>query len=434
MNEIVTWGINTVLDLFYLFVLHICFCTFMEKRYKHKSIYVFSWLLYGLATNIIFKFYNNPTITIISNSILLFVVGCTVFKRSIRSIILTIVFIDIFGMIADLISLYSVSLIWNSNIEDILSNKNMFLMCTVLSKFLIFMISRIALGTRRDRRGKQPYSYWMGIIIVVFGSMVIVYNIFTSHMVSILMLITISVLTLMNIFVFYIYDRLIENLELKMRCVVFEQKIESYERQYEEIEFAQMATRRLRHDMLNHFTIINGYAYAGDVDEIKNYIESVVSEVQKRKRLNVASSGNIEIDSIINHKISIADEKRVTFHVFLDIPSDLKMNPSDICGILGNALDNAMEACSYLENPEERYINLDIAYSVGLLHIKVENSYDGKIFKLENNSYVTRKEDKELHGFGLQIINDIVNKNKGEMNIFYNEKLFRLNIFLFADV
>ena len=97
----------------------------------------------------------------------------------------------------------------------------------------------------------------------------------------------------------------------------------------------------------------------------------------------------------------------------------------DICTILVNLLDNAIEACEKIDNSEDRYIKLSISSLGGMVVIKVENSCsqfvfdDGQIVELK-----TTKNDSKSHGYGLKIVKAIANKYNGELEIRHDSKKF----------
>ena len=126
----------------------------------------------------------------------------------------------------------------------------------------------------------------------------------------------------------------------------------------------------------------------------------------------------------------VSDLKMDTDKLFF--PQDLKIHNYDIGVILGNALDNAIEACKKLKEKEHNadvFIRFTSMQKGNLLVIKIENSFDGKLLQKPKSEYpITDKTDKENHGMGLANIKNTVEKYHGAMDFKVNGKIFILSI------
>lgn len=107
------------------------------------------------------------------------------------------------------------------------------------------------------------------------------------------------------------------------------------------------------------------------------------------------------------------------------------MDEDDIVLILGNLLDNAIEATAHVHNG--RYILLDINYQFGCIFIHIENNFD-TILRLENGTLKTRKNNQEFHGIGLGIVKELVTKYHGTIDISTKENIFTADILLYLPV
>ena len=106
----------------------------------------------------------------------------------------------------------------------------------------------------------------------------------------------------------------------------------------------------------------------------------------------------------------------------------MNINEDDMVIIFGNLLDNAIEACQ--RESEKKYIDLKVFYESGCIMINVINSYDSVINE-SDGEYITRKENKELHGLGIKSVKKTVNKYNGIMEISSEIYEFMVNVFLF---
>ncbi|MEF9922752.1 MAG: ATP-binding protein [Anaerovoracaceae bacterium] len=141
----------------------------------------------------------------------------------------------------------------------------------------------------------------------------------------------------------------------------------------------------------------------------------------------LVNSGNQDIDSILNYKFEKGKEAGVQISTNISVPSTLSIEPFDIAVILGNTIDNALEA---VLNVSERWIHVEIHYSKGRLIIEVINSFDG-IVKMKQDRLLTRKHEKENHGLGLHSVELVVAKYDGLLQTTYDDQKFKAKMLIY---
>lgn len=144
--------------------------------------------------------------------------------------------------------------------------------------------------------------------------------------------------------------------------------------------------------------------------------------------LYISNTGNIVIDSIINFKYEEAYKKKIYFNLDIKVPPNMEVEDFDITIILGNLLDNAIQA---VDKIEDKKINISIKYDKGRLLIKVSNKFN-EYLVYNNGELVSTKKDKENHGLGIKNIKDVLDKYKGEINFSTYDSLFSVNIILYV--
>lgn len=178
-------------------------------------------------------------------------------------------------------------------------------------------------------------------------------------------------------------------------------------------EKTNLELKQFRHDVKNHMGALNQMLAASDADKAIAYL-SAMNDFTDTSRI-FSSTGNVALDSIINYKLSEAEKNDISCTLHAAIPEHLNVDDKDIIIILGNLLDNAMEACMKLE--KNRYIHMQLGYNCGILMISVRNSYNGSIKKGSGNTPATSKKDKSLHGIGLANIKNALNRCHGTLEI-----------------
>ena len=134
------------------------------------------------------------------------------------------------------------------------------------------------------------------------------------------------------------------------------------------------------------------------------------------------------VDAILNSKLSLAVSQGININAKVTVPEKLQVADIDLCVIIGNLMDNAMEGAIKLENPEDRFIRVYIREMKGQLYISITNSTEGKV-KKTNQGYISTKLGIS-HGFGLKRVDSIVGKYNGFINRQSEEGVFATEIIL----
>ncbi len=142
----------------------------------------------------------------------------------------------------------------------------------------------------------------------------------------------------------------------------------------------------------------------------------------------IVSSGNVEMDSLLNYMLQWAKRDLKTVTVNVSIPENI-LPAFDINMILGNLLENAIEAA---RQSEEKMLEVLVSYKQGVMTIDIKNSFAGELRK-DRNGFVTTKAEKERHGVGLNSVKQIVEKYKGLLKIVTQENLFCVNVILYLS-
>ena len=207
---------------------------------------------------------------------------------------------------------------------------------------------------------------------------------------------------------------------------------ENYQQQLYYMENLEQLIYRLkaeRHDFNHHLGVIYGLLENQDIDKAGNYVKKLVNTAQEYQ--NIVNIPYSIVRAMLNYKLSSAKEANIPLKLNLNIPGELKLNEYDLTVILGNLLDNAMEACAALEE-NNRYIDLSILYKPDYLVVRIENPVKGELPFPRGKNRTTKKEP-DNHGFGLENIEYLVNKHHGFIKIEPGEDVFQVNIALLAE-
>lgn len=195
-----------------------------------------------------------------------------------------------------------------------------------------------------------------------------------------------------------------------------DKRIANYQREliethYQEVENMYRQIRGWRHDYRNHIQMMKVLAANGDMDGLKAYLDELDTDLNTVD--TVVKTGNAMADAILNSKISLAQSKEITVQCDAHIPVKLKMSELDLCCIIGNLFDNAIEASLHLPR-EERLIRVYMDIKGTQLYISFTNFTASK--KLEKIGKIYRTSKGDGHGFGLVRIDNIIERLDGYLS------------------
>ena len=195
-----------------------------------------------------------------------------------------------------------------------------------------------------------------------------------------------------------------------------DKRIAAYQREliethYREVDNMYRQIRGWRHDYRNHIQTMKVLAANGDLEALKNYLSELETDLNTVD--TVVKTGNAMADAILNSKISLAQSRRIAVHCDAHIPVQLKMSELDLCCIIGNLFDNAIEAS--LQLPEEqRLIRVYMDMKGTQLYISFTNFTALKKLQKVGKRFATTKGDG--HGFGLVRIDSIIERLDGYLS------------------
>ncbi len=219
----------------------------------------------------------------------------------------------------------------------------------------------------------------------------------------------------MNLSIFrYFVDRRIHSYQLELM-----------EKHCDEVHNIYQQMRTMRHDYNNHLQVMQAYLELGDYDKLSAYIAHLTQ--QSKEIDKVIKTGNVMLDAIFNSKLSIARTKNIEINTKILLPPKLSVSDYDLCTILGNLLDNAIEACAAQSEGQTRFLRVYIGLLKKQLYICVTNSYETKIQKKNDTFRSTKAPDR---GFGLMSVDSIVKRCGGYVNRKYDESIFVTEVLL----
>lgn len=204
------------------------------------------------------------------------------------------------------------------------------------------------------------------------------------------------------------------------------------EKHCEEVENMYRQTRGWRHDYHNHIQTMKAYLAMGELDRLEQYLGDLDTDLTTVD--TVIKTGNVMIDAVLNSKISLAKARNIAVEAKAIVPETLPVPEVDFSLMIGNLMDNAMEACLKIEDEAERFIRIYIDILKGQLYIYIINSTEGrvkgKVAMAGNRIRYLSGKGSRSHGFGLMRVDRVVERNKGYIDRQDEENVFVTEIML----
>ncbi len=227
------------------------------------------------------------------------------------------------------------------------------------------------------------------------------------------------IVTLMQIVV------LSQNAHIKKSNDMYREHMALQKQYYEHMLLQYEELRKFRHDVKNHMLALNSMCTSEDNTQIKKYLSQLTNEVSSKNP--VEYTGNRELDAVIAPFVLEAESKNIKVQFKGIVSDDVAIDMFDMCTIISNLLNNAIEACEKIQEGK-RIIELEIVGYNSQIYITVRNSYDVERIINRRQKFITTKEDKLNHGIGLENVRRTVKKYDGDMRISQENEKFIVSI------
>lgn len=293
------------------------------------------------------------------------------------------------------------------------------------SKLFAFWLVVVFTRIYNKKTQELPIKYWIVMLSMPFLSTVVLYSMFTASFSSdknaVIYLMSVVCILLFNFFVFNFFD----TYTAQIRLDLLEQKAKLDDENYKYMNAVYTEIRQIKHDLKNQIKITEELFYNGNHRQALEHLKKYTSEISGIG--DVCYTGISPLDAVINLKGKAASEKGILFQTKISVKEPMQIDEFVLCRILGNALDNAIEACERVDF-DNKFILLSLIQNEDkILKISLLNSSHEMA---DEYKFITEKNDTKLHGFGLSIMQKSVKKLGGIMSVDYSKGVFALNMLI----
>lgn len=395
-------------------------CIFAPKetcRWKH--VFILYFIGWGWTSLISLRF-SSPALNIIANVASLFIIFFPYQLKWTKKCLAVFIIYVINALVDSVVILSLTTYVAGEAVNQIYE--------CITSFLLLFIAMLLERTTRAEKEIELPLSNMAALLLVpVISIIYIYYLVITAYEIKEIAIFAALTLLFINILIFYLYQSLLKFYSSRMNEQVFKQMLEVYSYQLDIARESEERIRALRHDIKHHIIELSTLARKSNNDEMAAYLNEMQEFMLNPKEY--ASSGNREIDGVLNYLLQKANTVLNQVDVQLHIPENLSLNHFDLCVILGNLVDNAVREAS---KSEEKKLSIKLQVRQEVLFIFIENSYAGELIEKEDTLRTTQK-DSGIHGIGLENVKKVVAANGGEIKIEYTKNRFYVHVLLYLS-
>ena len=420
----------------YFFPVALLYSAFFEKRRTRFPYLIVSYLLYAVITGVSVFVMNNTLFIHVSISLATHFIISLNYKSSMIRRVAGLVCIFLCLAFAETVALF-VSMRYviepfvspHDTLIFNLTDSIIMFAVSFLTTFVIALMLRNLKGLRRNTISSS--GFW---IISFATSILLIVVIFLAgaQMSEDFAMIVTTIAFAIGVASFYFQNSISYAHEEKLKFALHAQEKEYYFAQCQLMQESAEQVKSIRHDMKLHLFTMKGYAVKVSADEIVDYANGLLDNIGESEVYS--DTGNIAFDSIINFKLKNAVDENIKLDINVLVPPYINIEVADVVTILGNLLDNALDAVAKVE---DKRIKLNVIFNKGNLVIKTENTFDGEVKYAKGNGgaekiIATRKGGSD-HGHGLSNICRSVGKYDGHVDISHKGNVFSVSVLLYVD-
>lgn len=404
--------------------------TFLERRiYKRWGIevgiilpaYIFLSLLpdFGIGGNIIVM------------SLLAGICGLCLYQGEVKKVFFCSTLWELLGCLCEFIILFLMTI---SHTEETIFSPAYYSIAQILSEcllvFFTLFVSRIA--SKKKYKGIKNQTS-MILVFMALATVFVDWGVTRIYLYpeskanDYYAILIASIMMTLSVVIIKIYEGLGERADLETRNMVYQSQVEAYRVQISEREETMKEVRRLKHDMKNHLIYIDELIRHKKIEDARSYLDDLLQSSGLSYQ-GAVNSGNPLVDGLVNYKVPYMKSLHIDFQPEVTIPTELDIPEDNLCIIMGNLLDNAIEG-TQKRKEEERQILFELTLKKDNLFLLIQNSCLEEAVVKRGNRFLTTKKDHG-HGMGLISVKRAVEECSGDICIDEEKGIFRVSVIL----
>ena len=412
--------------IFEIYYADMFFKIFAKPKYNKKVH--FAVLAGILALQIVNSLFNTQLILFAAAIVITALLSVFYTGKAYINIILSLV-LSVLNAISELIASGLIMLALGNEYQKVAENESAYALTVFISKFLTFIIILIirAFKTKFKNislaKGNMVLLAFLPIttvfLMLLMCKMIFVAN---SPQLNTMFVIASILLYSANIATIELLTRQADLTRNQIELSYLKDNMKHQISHYKGILSSQNEIKKQRHDLKNFYTAVLAMLSSGDVSGAENKIENELNLLNNSEK--TLNTNHPAIDAVIQSKIDICNENGITTDFKFRYNQSINVDEIELAVIIGNLLDNAIEACIKIDN-DERWIKGIISVADDEITVSILNSTNG-----ESKDLKTNKPDKVNHGIGLKSVNELVSKYDGLSDFSFDKNEFKAFVVL----
>ncbi|MDZ5129122.1 GHKL domain-containing protein [Clostridium perfringens] len=424
-----------VMKIFYgIYIVFIGISIFfnLDKKIELKKR-IFSTSFTILLILIINYTFNINEFSYLLEALALYIYYLYLYKRNMTVILLTSIYLLSFSLLKYIIIfIYSV-MTFDLQVLKIMNTTRFFLFIMFL---LIMLTIVVFIGNFFEKCRVNISSTTIKkqtIMVFIIGiSVLLSEKVFDNIQITSKLLYRVNISTLIiaiNLaIVHFIMYKKYKEYKFDFKLKILERQLNYQKKYYEKVMDNYDEAKKAFHDMNNHIIVIKYFLENKDYNNMNEYIKSLSKKIVTNNDKNICKNKIINAICVEKSDICKSEEINISFDIVIN--KELNIDDLDLCIIVGNLIDNAIEACEKINNKKiQKVIQVSSRVYLNQIYIKVINSKNNKL-KKHNCKFLTSKKDKKNHGIGLENVKESVYKNDGEIEIKDSKNTFEVSLYM----
>lgn len=395
--------------IFEMFTLSIYHRSFFTKKTASAKRSIAAYGIFGIVLSLFCILW--PNMLVLSTVTLLgvFIVSAFVYKAKLLLKIFSTVLYLIIVVIMEAAVPVILSVTVNVSLEEMGVHSGARIFATVCAKLMIFLIIKV-LSVFLQRHRMYAYSGLSRIVpliicqaallIIVSSSFITTYQ--GDDSMNVFFLLSVLGAFFTNIIIFWYFDLFMSTADLTYQNEIASMQIRNQIKYYHAVQARYEKVAAIEHDTKKHYIALQGYLSGNDISNAKNYLSSLLEAADGHPA--VVFSPNLVVNAILSDCLARTKDMGFTPSINIDIKDNIGISDTDLTVILGNSIDNALEALSEVSDAERR-LSVSLKQRNGFVHYAVINSHAEK----------AKRKEKNRRGYGLMNIRAAVEKYGGDL-------------------
>ncbi len=377
---------------------------------KNKVTVILGAILFSCMTVINVE---STMILTISTFATYFIVS-NLYKSNVIKRLLLCVLLNVFFILSEIVMGLILSALSTMTVEQLTNNVFFYMQGALMSKILVFVIVKAVGYFSAPLEVRTTNIFYIILLVHPLATFLIIY-VMSEYMYFsdvnnfvVLSAVAVIILIMSNVLLFYLFEHYHKMSDEKTKQKLIEKDLQYKAEYYRELSNRQKITNKAMHDLKNQLFALKE-SLENNADEGMKKINKLCDDILLSKPREYTR--NEAVDALISVKSQQMNDAGIPFKEYIYTASDIKVDTFDMCILLGNLLDNAVEASMKVEE-EKRLVELNMKQSENYLIVQITNTVN-ELVLVHGNEIVTTKDKKELHGYGLKSVNEIVRKYNG---------------------